>query len=630
MNSAIFRAGNIQNVISLDPFAIGQAEVLFGPGSIIYGSDAIGGVMSFQTLNPQLSLTDSVLVSGKAISRFASANSELTHHFDISIGSGKWASLSSISYSRFGDLRMGTRGPDEYLRKFYIQRIDNTDRIVENPNPLLQTPTGYSQTNLMQKVRFKPNQHWEFQYNLHYSETSAFSRYDRLIEVLPSGLPRSAVWNYGPQVWAMNHLSAVHRRGSGPYDQMHLRLAHQYFEESRIDRNFSGGQRFRLRTQLEQVQAYSANLDFEKNTSQHRFYYGLEYVQNRVKSDGSAIDIRDNSPIAVADRYPASRWHSYAAYLNYQYSITDRWMLQAGARYNAFRLYSDFSRLVQFFPFDFTDNNLQNSASIGSVGLVYKSDRDLKISIHTNTGFRAPNVDDIGKLFDFAGGEVVVPNPALKAEYAYNAEANLSKIFGGFLKLDLSAFYTRMDNAMVRRPFRVNGQDSILFGGEMSRAFAIQNAARASVYGFNAGLDVELPFGFSISSSYSYQLGEEEMDNGEQSRSRQAAPAFGMSRLSFQYNKLSMQLYAQYSAEVSYTNLNQEERQKPAIYAKDSDGNPYSPAWHTLNFKAMYQVNQYFTLSTGLENITDQRYRPYSSGLVAPGRNFIISLRAHF
>lgn len=58
MNTAIFRSGNIQNVISLDPFAMENTEVLFGPGSVIYGSDAIGGVMSFQTLTPQFSLEE--------------------------------------------------------------------------------------------------------------------------------------------------------------------------------------------------------------------------------------------------------------------------------------------------------------------------------------------------------------------------------------------------------------------------------------------------------------------------------------------------------------------------------------------------------------------------------------------
>jgi hemoglobin/transferrin/lactoferrin receptor protein len=61
-----------------------------------------------------------------------------------------------------------------------------------------------------------------------------------------------------------------------------------------------------------------------------------------------------------------------------------------------------------------------------------------------------------------------------------------------------------------------------------------------------------------------------------------------------------------------------------------SNGDPFSPNWYTLNFKAMYQFHTNFSVSAGIENLTDQRYRPYSSGMVAPGRNFIISLRANF
>lgn len=116
MNTAIFRSGNLQNVISLDPFATEKTEVFFGPGSVIYGSDAIGGVMSFLTLTPQLSLSDKSLIAGKAVARYSSANTERTAHLDINIGGKKWASVTSFSSSDFGDLRMGSNCPDEYLR----------------------------------------------------------------------------------------------------------------------------------------------------------------------------------------------------------------------------------------------------------------------------------------------------------------------------------------------------------------------------------------------------------------------------------------------------------------------------------------------------------------------------------
>ena len=110
MNTAIFRSGNLQNVISLDPFTMENTEVLFGPGSVIYGSDAIGGVMSFQTLSPRLSSSDLLEVKGKAMSRYATANHEISGHFDINLGWEKWALLTSISINRYDDLRMGRNG----------------------------------------------------------------------------------------------------------------------------------------------------------------------------------------------------------------------------------------------------------------------------------------------------------------------------------------------------------------------------------------------------------------------------------------------------------------------------------------------------------------------------------------
>ena len=72
------------------------------------------------------------------------------------------------------------------------------------------------------------------------------------------------------------------------------------------------------------------------------------------------------------------------------------------------------------------------------------------------------------------------------------------------------------------------------------------------------------------------------------------------------------------------------EQAKTFIYAKDADGNPYSPAWTLLNLKASYQITEKFQLNAGIENILDSRYRPYSSGIVAPGRNFIVGLRSYF
>ncbi|MBN1252345.1 MAG: TonB-dependent receptor [Bacteroidales bacterium] len=625
MNTAIFRAGNIQNVISLDPFSIENTEVFFGPGSIIYGSDAIGGVMSFKTLSPQLSLTDNQSVTGTALTRYSSANSEKTAHFDIGLGWKKWALTTSISSFNYGNLLMGSFGPEEYLRKIYVQRIDNTDVVLTNENPRLQVPSGYTQINMIQKIRFKPNEKWDFQYGLHYSETSDYSRYDRHIRY-KNGLPRYGEWYYGPQKWMMNNFSVNQNANNSIYDQMTLQIAQQSFEESRISRDINQPNR---EIRIEQVEAYSLNLDFIKSIAEkNKLFYGIESVINYVKSTGIDEDIDLETSQKAASRYPQSTWASYAAYVSDQFAISNKFLMQAGIRYNKIKLDADFD--TTFYPFPYTKANLNNDAITGSFGFVFRPTDTWVISANAATAFRSPNVDDLGKVFDSEPGSVVVPNPDLKSEYAYNLDFGIAKVFGDFLKIDLTFYYTQLKNAMVRRDFTLNGLDSIIYDGEMSKVQAIQNAAVANVYGIQAGLEIKLPAGFRFSSDINYQKGEEELDDGTTSPSRHAAPFFGTARFIYSANKLNLQFYAIYNAEKKFEDLPEEEKGKDYIYAIDKNGNPYSPAWYTLNFKAMYKFTNNFSISSGIENITDQRYRPYSSGIVAPGRNFIISIKASF
>lgn len=625
MNNAIFRSGNLQNVISLDAFAVGNTEVFFGPGSVIYGSDAIGGVMSFQTLTPSLAVNGEPLVGGNVVTRFSSADGEFTGHLDLNVGWKKWALVTSFSHNRFGDLRMGSNGPDDYLRPNYVVRQDSTDVVVTNDDPEVQVPSGYSQTNLMQKIRFSPSDKWDLTYGFHYSASTDVSRYDRLLRTR-NGLPRSAEWYYGPQKWMMNVLDIGNKGATGFYDQVNVRLAYQYFEESRHDRDLNKPTRY---NRFEEVDAWSANIDFNKLIGEkHHLYYGLEAIYNKVRSAGTDEDITTGESVPGPSRYPQSKWASYAAYLTYHWKISQKLNLQAGARYNLYTLDSEFD--TTFYPFPYTTAEIDDGALTGSLGMVWNPSEKWALSYNLSTGFRSPNVDDVGKVFDSEPGSVMVPNTDLQAEYAYNAEIGVAKVFGEYLKLDLSAYYTYLDNAMVRRDFTLNGEDSILYQGEMSQVQAMQNAAFATVYGIQAGLEAKIPAGFGVSARFNYQKGEEELDDGSTSPLRHAAPFFGVASLTYSADKLKLDLYGNYSAEVSYENLPPEEQGKDYMYALDDDGNPYSPAWYTLNFKAMYQITDIFSVSGGVENLTDVRYRPYSSGITAPGRNFILSLKASF
>ncbi len=627
MNTAIFRSGNVQNVISLDPFIIDRTEVVYGPGSLIYGSDAIGGVMNFYTSTPAFSGNDTPMVQGNAALRYATANAEKTGHLDWRAGWKKFAWLGSVTYSDYGDLLMGRYGPDDYLRTRFVQRINGRDSVMVNPNPLRQTPTGYNQLNITQKARFAPSRHWDIQYGFHYSQTSDYSRYDRLLRPRGNTL-RSAEWDYGPQIWMMNHLSIAHSGRGKLYDGAVLRLANQFFEESRIERELN---RTRRMTRTEQVDAWSVNLDFDKQWAggRYRLFYGVEYILNEVRSTGEDLNIETGQRAPAASRYPdGSTWSSAAAYLSWQGKLGDKFVLQGGARYSTVGLNATFD--TTFYPFPFTDARLRSGALTGNAGLIFNPTPMWQFSINAATGFRAPNVDDVGKVFDSSPGFVVVPNPGLRPEYAYNLDFSVAKTFGNVFKVDATAFHTYLDNALVRRNFSLNGRDSILYDGEMSRVQAIQNAAFATVWGLQLGLEIKLPAGFGISTRYNVQQGDEELDDGSRAPLRHAAPAFGVSRISYSRKRFNAEFYAIYNAAVFNADLAPEEQGKEYLYAKDEEGRPFTPAWVTLNIKTMYRFGSKWNLSAGIENITDRRYRPYSSGITAPGRNVVLALRAGF
>ncbi len=623
MNTAIFRGGNVQNVISIDPFTIDRTEVILGPGSIVYGSDAVGGVMNFYTKKPTLGKIGAQKIDVNAIARYATANEEKTGHVDFNIGFDKWAFLTSISYTDFEDLKMGSHGPEEYLRTTYIERINGEDVIVQNKDPKKQVFTGYNQTNLMQKVRFSPNEKWNFDASFIYTTTSDYPRYDRLTQRRDGAL-RFAEWYYGPQEWLMGNLQASHKALRGIYDEMKITAAYQHFEESRNSRRIN---REILSENVEKVDAYSFNIDFEKALwDKTTFYYGGEYVINEVGSTGRDINIITNESEDAASRYPdGATWQSAALYASLQHKFTEKLTLQAGARYNHVILYSQFDD--HFFDFPFDEANLDTGALTGNIGLSWLPNDILQWKFNFSTAFRAPNVDDVGKIFDSEPGSVVVPNPDLKHEYAYNGELGLKVKATKGISFDFATYYTLLNNALVRRDFSLDGETEIEYQGELSNVQAIQNAAQSKIFGFEFGTKIDITNQLRFTTQYSYIGGEEELDNGEVAPARHVAPQFGNSHLILTKDKWKFDAYAMYSGAFSFEDLSPTERGKDNLYAIDDNGNPYSPSWYTLNLRSQYQISKSLQATATLENITDQRYRTYSSGIAAAGRNLIVSLK---
>ncbi len=300
----------------------------------------------------------------------------------------------------------------------------------------------------------------------------------------------------------------------------------------------------------------------------------------------------------------------------------------AGLRYSHVWLSAQFDST--FYPFPFSDADLDNGALTGSMGLSWFPARNTQVTLNGSTGFRAPNIDDTGKIFDSEPGSVVVPNPDLEPEYAYNAELGLRQNIRDRVVLKGAVYYTYLVDALVRRDFVFNGQQVIDYNGEPSNVQAIQNAARAYVYGVELGFDASLSDRWNLSGNYTITQGTEEEDDGRESPARHAAPDFADLHLTYNRYPLKAALFLNYNGEVPFGDLAISERSKTFIYATDRDGNPYSPSWYTLNFRSSYTFLGKYRATLAVENLTNQRYRPYSSGIAAAGLNVIAGLTLRF
>ena len=620
-NTAIFRGGNVQNIISIDPFAVARTEVILGPGSVVYGSDAVGGVMNFYTKKPKFSFEEGYSFSGNTSLRYATANKEKTGHFDFNIGAKKWAFLTSVTYSDFDNLRMGSQGPDDYLRTQYVETINGIDTVVQNQDPKIQRPTAYSQINTMQKVRYMPNNNWNFDLGLFFTTTTDYPRYDRLIRTSNDVL-RSAVWDYGPQQWFSGNLQIQNTPDTNTlFDESAFTLSFQHFKESRSDRDF--GDSFLYKTQ-EKVAAYTTAWDFEKKIKKAKLNYGIEYIFNKVGSRGRKTDIATGISQLDVSRYPdGSSWQSLAGYMSTQFALAKNISFLGGLRYSHIIIDAQFD--TSLFDLPFTEATINTGALTGTAGLTWNPNQTLGWRLNLGTAFRAPNIDDVGKVFDSEPGSVVVPNPDLKPEYAYNADIGVSLNFDTVVKLDFAGFYTILEDALIRRDFSLDGESQIVYQGELSTIQAIQNASRAQVYGFEAGLEVAFSKALKLSSQYNITKGFAQDQQGNKEALRHAAPAYGNTHLFYKKAKLTLDAFVEYNGQFDFEDLAPSQQNNAFLYAADQNGNPYAPKWHTLNFSAQYKYSKSLQLNATLENITDQRYRPYSSGLSAPGRNLIVA-----
>ncbi|MFZ1528637.1 MAG: TonB-dependent receptor [Ferruginibacter sp.] len=628
MNNAIFRGGHLQNILSMDNAVLEKTELLFGPASVMYGSDALGGVISFYTKKPTLANPGSKkAISAAAFTRFSSAYNELTAHADINIGGTKLASFTGLTVSSFGDLRQGanyySRFPNWGKRSFYVTQVNGTDSMIANPDPQKQKFTGYKQYDLIQKFLFKAGK-FEHVFNFQYSTSSDIPRYDRLTETNSNGTARSAQWYYGPQkrlmaAWQMS-LPAT-----AVFDKAQLTTAYQAIEESRHNRNYRSSN---LNHRTEKVKVATLNADFFKRAGKQEFNYGAEITYNKINSSANRENISTGALSALDTRYPdgGSNTQSYAVYAALTHKFSEKLNLNTGLRFTQNKLFSKFNDTI-FFPFPFREVEQRSGAVSGNLGIVYRTGADWKFSAMFSSGFRTPNVDDMSKVFESNNGTLIIPNPNLGAEKTKNAELSISKKINGKILLSGTGWYTKYTDVLTSSFSTYNGADSVLYNGSMSRVTTLVNKNKAYIWGLSASLHAQLGKHFSLFSTINYTKGRIREEPNDYPLDH-IAPLFGKTGLTLKYGKWNAEIFTLYNGTKDSLNYNLRGEDNQLYSADPIRG--YTPAWFTLNTRISYECNRFLTVQLAAENLFDKYYRVYASGLSAPGRNISATLRGRF
>ena len=617
LNNAIYRNGHLQNSITIDNSILERTEVIFGPTSIMYGSDALGGVVHYYTKDPQLGVDSTTLFDAQAYMQYASAMNGITGHLDFTVGKKRWASLTSITYKELGDIRMGSwRDPTlgswgELMH--YVDQVDGVDSTLINDNPLIQLNTGYSQMDILQKIRYTPSQYVDWILNMQYSTSSDIDRIDKLNDYSGDNL-KYAQYYYGPQNRFLVSLKNVLKKDNPVFTNMTTLVAYQSIDEDRYSRKFRNEE---LLTQQEDVMVFSLNLDLVKIWgAKHKLHYGAELDYNLVESEAWYENIQTGEWQAAQTRYPegGSQTWSASAYTSYKWIMNEKLVLNLGARYNYGTLYSSFDNPM--LPYD--EISMKHGALSGSMGLVYSPSDRWRLNAILSSGFRNPNVDDYGKV-RAKEDYVTVPNPDLSPEYTYNAEIGINRFIEDYMKIQLVGFYTYLDNAIVRTGYQLNGEDSLYYDGDQYRITANYNAGEAYIYGASMDITANLNKNISLSGSINYTKGHNLSDDVPLGH---IPPLFGRTSLTYRKSRFFLDTYFVYQG-WKYT-------EDFSPFGEDNEGEAMEygfPSWWTANIKVGFGAWKYLDFMLAVENLLDQFYKSYASGISAPGRNFIVTAR---
>ena len=663
LNNSTFRSGPNQYTSTIAPEMLERAEVLLGSSSTLYGSGAMGGVVSFFTKNVLIDPSQETLnIQPRLLARYATATQEKLGRLEVSGNRGNFGFIVGGGVRDYGDVTPGSGYDLHYKNRKYeivdempsgvkLYDYDEVQTIPKDNIPerwLIETegPLGWRAFNADAKFGYQLNDTSNVNIAYQMWRQPQTPRYDKIAP------QEFAEFFFEPQDRDLVYANYIVNPAEANIDMLRVTASYHRQKEGRnevvrgvTDRR----QRYdTVNTIGLSTQAVSSILPRQRLVGGAEFY--LDTIQSQtVKTAGGKEDVDDEKGRFIN----GSQFWDASLYLQDEIMVVpDLVELTLGGRATFYQTNADLS--VRDPAFDAF--NVFDTSFTGSAGVVVSLTEYLNFVSTFGTAFRAPSLNDTTAV-EVTNEGVTAPSPDLRPETSWTAEVGF-KARHSYFRGALTLFYSRVSDLVGRKPVQeaYDGQEIPQLHQDLIREYpdidvlVFDNIDEAQLMGFEfAGL-VPIRPDLSVFGNAALLRGEvltiagetPNPDNPWEARIRREPPLNGI--VGIQWEPLNTQYWAMFFVRgaAEQRRLNRSDIRDPRIQGStrdpaevkfDANGaaiDAGTPEWFTLNVRGGVKLFEYTRLTLSFDNLLNKRYRQHGSGINAPGFNVSLSLDNRF
>ena len=630
LNNSTFRSGPNQYMATVDAGQVERIEVVRGPGSVLYGSSAMGGVINAITKMP-VEFPSKLSIHPRIYTRLSSADSAKSVRMEFSGGYDRLSFIGGGSYKGVGDLKPG-KGYDVQLDNRKLLLTSESDPDIPAGARLVDTesPTSWKEADGDLKVIYNISDNQDVRFAYQMVRQQDVPRYDKLVT------GEYDTFLFDPQNRDLAYANYSAREVTSFIDAMQISLSYHRQEEGQKQQKAESSS---LKETNDIVNTAGLSLQLTSFLSgKQRLTYGGEFYHDTVASESIATNLESNEiKTSTWGRFPdGAKFWDMNAYLQDEIKILDNLEITLAGRYTRYSTQADLSlKDPAFGEFDSSGD-----AATGSFGLVYGITKNLNFVFNLGQAFRAPSLNDTTAV-EVTNEGIDAPSPDLESERSTGIDVGLKTRFGHFSG-SITYYYTMIDGLVTRVPV-----DEAYAGQEMPKlyrdlqntyedmdVFVKDNIQKANIQGIELDLMAAIPHvkGVSAYGNLTFTRGHD-VDNDQPIRREQPLGGLLGIRWTEKNGRFWADLYSRFADKQD--RLSSGDRRDPRIpgTTRDTsifDPRAYTPEWFTLNVRAGLNMVNLPGITLGVENILNRRYREHGSGVDGPGINFVASVDQSF